>query len=603
MEGAPPHKIICGIIMNHLLAKILESPGGKRNPGLIEKAYKFAEKAHAGQKRLSGEEYIVHPLNVANFLAELGLDPSTIVAGFLHDILEDTKITLEELRKEFGEDITFLVEGMTKLRKISDTANKADPLTAGEPRHRREESAHRGHFNSLKKMFFATAEDIRVILIKLADKYHNMETLRFMSKTNQKRIATETLEIYAPVAARLGMGRLKGQLEDLAFPYVYPKEYSWLLKKVKEKYTDRIDYINRTKPLIRRYLKDAGVPVIDLHSRIKHYYSLYQKLKRKEMEIEKIHDLVAMRIIVPDIKSCYEALGVIHKHYKPLPGLIKDYIALPKPNGYQSLHTTIFCEKGRLVEIQIRTESMHDYAENGIAAHWAYGESGKKAPVSANAREIEWVSQLKKFLEEQKIGDGLSNLKIDFFKNRIFAFTPKGDVKDLPEGATPIDFAYEIHTDLGHATKGAKINGKIVALDYELRNGDVVEIMKGKEKRPSFDWLKIVKTAMAKKSINSWFREMGDIRVEKEEEKPVKRKAQRVKRKVSVVSVKTGEPLIAGQHGLLYKIAKCCSPTPGQKIKGYMTLTKGVSVHTHQCSNIKNASEARLVSVSWESKK
>jgi len=576
--------------MEGLLSKILESPGGAKNPALLEKAFQFAEKAHAGQKRLSGEEYIVHPLNVANFLAELGLDPSTIAAGFLHDVLEDTKITLEELRKEFGEDITFLVEGMTKLRKISDAANK-------------EESVHRGHFNSLKKMFFATAEDIRVILIKLADKYHNMETLKFMSKPDQKRIATETLEIYAPVAARLGMGRLKGQLEDLAFPYVYPKEYSWLLKKVKEKYTDRIDYIERTKPLIRRYLKDAGVPVIDLHSRAKHYYSLYQKLERKEMDLDKIHDLVAMRIIVPDIKSCYEALGVIHKHYKPLPGLIKDYIALPKPNGYQSLHTTIFCEKGRLVEIQIRTESMHDYAENGIAAHWAYGESGKKAPVSANAREIEWVSQLKRFLEEQKTEDGLSNLKIDFFKNRIFVFSPKGDVKDLPEGATPIDFAYAIHTDLGHATKGAKINGKIVSLDYELRNGDVVEIIKGKEKKPSFDWLKIVKTAMAKKSILSWFRETGDVRVEKIEDKPTKRKTQTGKRKANVAMIKTGELLIAGQRGLLYKIARCCNPTPNQTIKGYMTLTKGISIHNHNCSNIKNASEARLVSVLWESKK
>src|SRR3990167_6007049 len=304
--------------MFQLLEKILGSPGGKRDPGLIEKAYKFAEKAHSGQKRLSGEDYITHPLHVACFLADLGLDSPTIAAGFLHDVIEDTKITLEELRKEFGKDISFLVEGMTKLRKITNVANK-------------DKSAHRGHLDSLKKMFFATAEDIRVILIKLADKYHNMETLKFMSKADQKRIALETLEIYAPVAARLGMGKLKGQLEDLAFPYVYPREYSWLLKKVKEKYSDRLNYIERTKPVIKRYLKDAGITIIDLNSRAKHYYSLYQKLKRKELDLEKIHDLVAMRIIVPNISSCYEALGVIHKHYKPLPGLIKDYIALPKP--------------------------------------------------------------------------------------------------------------------------------------------------------------------------------------------------------------------------------------------------------------------------------
>ena len=589
------------------MTKILKSPGGAKNSALIDRAFKFAEKAHTGQKRLSGEEYIVHPLNVACFLANLGLDSPTIAAGLLHDVLEDTKIISEELNKEFGKDITFMVEGVTKLRRIDKIANK-------------EKSTHRGHLESLKKMFFATAEDIRVILIKLADKYHNMETLSFMSRADQKRIAIETLEIYAPVAARLGMGRLKGQLEDLAFPYVYPKEYSWLLKKVKEKYTDRLNYSERTKPIIKRYLRDAGVPVVDLHSRAKHYYSLYQKLKKKEMEIEKIHDLVAMRIIVPDIKSCYEALGVIHKHYKPLPGLIKDYIALSKPNGYQSLHTTIFCEKGRLVEIQIRTEDMHDYAENGIAAHWAYSESGKpagggsasggKKSTLINAKEIHWVSQLKKILEEQKTGDGLSNLKIDFFKNRIFAFTPKGDVKDLPEGATPIDFAYAIHTDLGHATKGAKINGKIVSLDYELKNGDVVEITKGKEKKPSFDWLKIVKTAMAKKSIISWLRERGDKTSDVPQPSDVVnsqrliRSKRRIKPKSVVIQNKqTGEPLIAGQRGLLYKIAKCCNPTQDEKIRGYMTLTKGVSVHSNHCSNIKNAPEARLVSVMWNSDK
>ncbi len=558
--------------MPSILDKILESRGGSRNSALIEKAFKFAEKAHAGQKRLSGEEYITHPLRVAYFLADLELDSPTIAAGLLHDVLEDTNVTLEEFRKEFGEDVAFLVEGMTKLRKISDAANKAAPPKAGarsdsetrrEPRHGREESAHRGHFNSLKKMFFATAEDIRVILIKLADKYHNMETLKFMSKADQKRIALETLEIYAPIAARLGMGRLKGQLEDLAFPYVYPKEYSWLLKKIKEKFTDRLNYIERTKPIIRRYLKDAGVTIIDLNSRAKHYYSLYQKLKRKDLAIEKIHDLVAMRLIVPDISSCYEALGVIHKHYKPLPGLIKDYIALPKPNGYQSLHTTIFCEKGRLVEIQIRTEGMHDYAENGIAAHWAYSESGKKAPISANAREVQWVAQLKKFLEESRTSEGLANLKIDFFKNRIFAFTPKGDVKDLPEGATPIDFAYAIHTDLGHAVKGAKVNGKMVSLNYELKNGDVVEIIKGKGKKPSFDWLKVVKTAMAKKAINSWLREIGDKTSDVQRPSDVisskrltRSKRQTKPKPVAIQNKQTGELIIAGQRGLLYKIAK-----------------------------------------------
>lgn len=576
--------------MEEMLTQILESYSGSKNYELIEKAFEFAKKAHSDQKRLSGEDYIVHPVHVAYFLFKLGLDQSTIAAGLLHDTLEDTKATSIELRKEFGNDVAFLVEGVTKLRKFTDMANK-------------ETSAHRGHFESLKKMFFATAEDIRVILIKLADKYHNMETLKYMSKADQKRIALETLEIYAPIAARLGMGKLKGQLEDLAFPYVYPKEYTWLLKRVKEKYDDRTTYIDRTKPLIKKCLKDAKITIIDLHSRAKHYFSLYQKLGRKDMELDKIYDLVAMRVIVPDISSCYEALGVIHNNYKPVPGLVKDYIALPKPNGYQSLHTTIFCEKGRIVEVQIRTEHMHDYAENGIAAHWAYSESGKRTSVNANPKEVEWVAQLKNYLEEQKTGEELSNLKIDFFKNRIFALTPKGDVEDLPEGATPIDFAYAIHTNLGHATKGAKVNNKIVPLDYELKNGDVIEIIKGKEKKPSFDWLKIAKTTLAKKSINSWFREMGDIRVEKIEDKKEKPEIIKPKKKIKIVTVKSGEPVIAGQQGLLYKIAKCCNPTIDQKIKGYMTLTKGVTIHSNKCVNIKNAPEVRLVSVSWNSKK
>jgi len=573
--------------MEEILAKILRSPEGAKNPALIQKAYNLAEKAHNGQKRLSGEDYIIHPLNVAAFLSNLGLDSPTIAAGLLHDILEDTNVTMQKLKKEFGEDIAFLVGGVTKLKQLDKMANP--------------ESTHRGNFESLKKMFFATAQDIRVILIKLADKYHNVETLGFMKKPDQRRIALETLEIYAPVAARLGMGWLKGQLEDLAFPYVYPKEYSWLLKRVREKYEDRINYIERTKPIIRRFLKEAGIPVIDLHSRAKHYYSLYEKLKRKDMELEKIHDLVAIRVVVPDIKSCYEALGVIHKHYKPLPGLIKDYIALPKPNGYQSLHTTIFCEKGRIVEIQIRTEHMHDYAENGIAAHWAYSESGKRKPTLANSKEVEWVSQLKKFLEDSKTTEGLSSLKIDFFQNRIFAFTPKGDVKDLPDGATPIDFAYAIHTDLGHTTKGAKVNGKIVPLGYKLKNGDVVDIIKGKEKKPSFDWLKIVKTAMARKAINSWFREAGDARVKQFEDDTAKRQEPRAKRKTVVAATRSGELSVAGQHGLLYKIAKCCSPTPGQKIAGYMTLNQGVSVHAASCFNLKRVggNETRIVTAEW----
>src|SRR3989344_892099 len=430
--------------MMSILEKILGNPNlTESDKKLIERAFELAKIAHSGQKRLSGEEYLSHPLHVAYFLSELKLDATTITAGLLHDTIEDTQVTHENIEKEFGKDVAFLVDGVTKLSKIGyeETGNWRTDSKKSEAEH----------LNSLKKMFFAMAEDLRVILIKLADRYHNMETLKFQDKAKQKKIALETLEIYAPIAARLGMGRLKGELEDMAFPYVYPTEYSTLIKKVGEKYADRLKYIERTKPLIKRSLTDAGIEIIEMNSRAKHYYSLYNKILNKEIDVDKIFDLVAMRIIVPDIKSCYETLGIIHKHYKPLPGLIKDYIAIPKPNGYRSLHTTIFCEKGRVVEIQIRTPDMHEHAENGIAAHWAYSESGKKMPLKADLKETRWVAQLKQFLQEMKPQEGLANLKIDFFKNRIFAFTPKGDVKDLPEGATPIDFAYAIHTGLGHS--------------------------------------------------------------------------------------------------------------------------------------------------------
>jgi len=573
--------------MTSILEKILGNPAyDESDRKLVERAFEVAKSAHVGQKRLSGEEYLSHPLRVAYFLSELGLDIATVVAGILHDTIEDTPTTYKDLEKEFGKDIAFLVEGVTKLSKIEYDGNP------------NEKKSNTDHLNSLKKMFFAMAEDIRVILIKLADRYHNMETLRHKDPVSQKRIAIETLEIYAPIAARLGMGRLKGQLEDMAFPYVYPLEYSQLIKKVKEKYADRTKYIDRTKPIIKRHLTDAGINILNMNSRAKHYYSLYGKMLRKELtDIDKIFDLVAMRIIVPDIKSCYEALGVIHKFYKPLPGLIKDYIALPKPNGYQSLHTTIFCEKGRVVEIQIRTENMHEYAENGIAAHWAYSEGGKKKGIRANVKEVPWVAQLKSFLKEATSSEGLSNLKIDFFKHRIFAFTPRGEVKDLPDGATPIDFSYAIHTDLGHMTRGAKINGKIVPLHYELKNGDVVEVIKGKDKKPSFDWLKIVKTTEAKKKIKSYFKEIQQKEGVPELEKP---KIKKVK-KISIIVPKGGEPIIQGQKGLLYKLAKCCNPTIEHKIKGYITVNRGVSIHVADCSNIKtrNSFGARLLNATW----
>jgi len=577
---------------NQILAKILANPRYKANERQdIEKAFNFAENAHRGQKRLSGDDYIIHPLKTALFLSDMNLDSRAVSAGLLHDVIEDTNITHEDLAKEFGNEVAFLVKGVTKLGKLEYSEQ---PLLK---RVRSED-----HYNSLKRMFLAMAEDVRVILIKLADRYHNMETLNHLPQPDQKRIASETLEIYAPIAARLGIGKIKGQLEDLAFPFVYPDDYSRLIKEVKERYTDRLNYIEKTSPIIAKHLEDAGIKILDLHSRAKHYYSLYQKTVKKKKELDHVFDLVAMRLIVPDIKSCYEALGVLHNQYRPVPGLIKDYIALPKPNGYQSLHTTIFCEGGRVVEIQIRTPEIHEYAENGIAAHWAYSEN-KKA-ILASVKEVDWITQLKNFLSNTEGGESISNLKIDFFKNRIFVLTPKGDVKDLPEGSTPIDFAYSIHTGLGESIMGAKVNGKMVPISYKLNNSDVVEIIKGKNIHPSMDWLKMVKTAEARRQIKSYLlgSEASKSKLPSrstELKRPKITTKKQAKTQTAQAGAIQGEPLIDGQKGVLYKIARCCKPTIQDKIQGYMTLNRGISIHTATCANIRNLARKRLIPVSW----
>ncbi len=556
---------------------------------LIEHAFELAKQAHTGQKRASGEEYISHPVAVANYCAELGMDAATIAAALLHDTVEDTPVTLEHIQKQFGAEIAALVDGVTKLEAVQYLNSTHDRKN------------HDVHIESLKKMFFAMAEDIRVILIKLADRFHNMETLRYKNREAQERIAHETLEIYAPIAARLGMGYMKGQLEDLAFPYAYPVEHRALLKQVKDTYADRLRYIERTKPVITRHLRDADVSVVNVHSRAKHYWSLYQKMQRYDtQDPDRVTDLVAVRIVVPDIKSCYETLGVIHKHYRPLPGRIKDYIALPKPNGYRSIHTTVFCERGRIVEMQIRTPEMHDHAENGIAAHWAYSESGKRKPIIAKQQETTWIRQLRDFLKDLKSKEGLKSIKIDFFKNRIFAFTPKGDIKDLPEGATPIDFAYTIHSDLGHATAGAKVNGKMVSLDSTLQNGDVVDIVKSKTTHPSLDWLRSVKTAEAKKRIRTWLVAHTPVSAKEEavDTKVIKNKVISRRTQSNLYAEKFGIQ-IEGQRGLLYKLGKCCSPKASQNVQGYITRAKGVTVHLTSCKNIKSADHQRLLKAEW----
>lgn len=476
----------------------------KENPSfdldLVKLAYEFAERAHSGQKRASGEDYITHPLAVAKRLAEEHLDQTTVVAGLLHDIPEDTSVTIEEVEKEFGSDVANIVRGVTKLGTIK----------------------YRGmerYAENLRKMFVAMAEDLRVVFVKFADRLHNLKTLSNLPAVKQQRVASETLEIYAPIANRLGMGRWKGELEDLAFPFVYPDEFRWISTIAGSVIEERKKYVELMKPKIISLLEQDAVPHTEVQSRVKHLYSLWKKITRPQYErdINRIYDLVAFRIIVPSIQDCYHALGTVHSNFKPFPGRFKDYIAQPKPNGYQSLHTTVFMEEGIIVEIQIRTKEMHNQAEHGIAAHFHYDEAikerleegrSKQSAVKPISEDKEaWLAKLaewqKEFTDNQEF---LDSLKLDIFKNRIFVFTPAGDVIDLPEDATPIDFAYHIHTGLGHQCSGARINNELKSLETTLKSGDVVEIITDKNKKgPTEDWLNMVKTHMAREHIKQYF--------------------------------------------------------------------------------------------------
>ncbi len=506
--------------MLNRLQKIIElSP----DSNLIERAFEFAENAHLGQKRISGEDYIIHPLRVAETLTKLGLDSKTIVAALLHDVPDDTSVSLQEIKKNFGEEITFLVNGVSKLGKLRYPKNNIDikPIKKGD----KEVADLRTE--SLRKMFFAMAQDIRVILIKLADRLDNMKTLNYLPKEKQKRIAMETMEIFAPIANRLGIGEIKGSLEDLSFPYLYPKEHNWLMENVKERYEIRKKYLKKIELFLNKILEKEKIKLIDIHFRSKRYWSLYQKLLKYEMNLDRVYDLVALRIIVAEsdadedlaeqknrqkkdasnVRACYEVLGIIHKLFKPLPGRIKDYIAFPKPNGYQAIHTTCFCLEGKITEIQIKTKEMHKKAEYGIIAHWAYKE-GKGSVLLK--KKFAWIQQLRDWQEKtENQEEFLQSLKIDFFKGRIFVFTPKGDVIDLPEGACAIDFAYAVHTDIGNQCSWAKVNEKIISFARPLQNGDIVRIIIDKNRKPSQDWLKIVKTSLARSRIKDWFKKNG----------------------------------------------------------------------------------------------
>lgn len=459
----------------------------------IKKAFEFANKAHGEQKRHSGEPYIVHPLAVAEILADFSCDTDTIVAALLHDTLEDTKVTEQDISNNFGETALFLVRAVTKIKDIENRDTKDTS------------------YRTLMRMFFAMADDIRVILIKLADRLHNLKTLEFMPESRRKDIAIKSIQMYGSVAERLNMGEMKGQIEDLAFPFAYPEKYAELMELVKPYFEERKKYLAKNAPILEKLLSES-IANFKIDYRVKHQYSLYQKLKRKNNNISQIHDLVAFRIIVSSVEDCYRALGILHQRYKPLPKLIKDYIAVPKPNGYSSLHTTVFCEDGELVEFQIRTHDMHLHAENGIAAHWAYSEQGKSKNARADFADLAIVNKLREWRSYiQNPSEFYDALRLDLFKQRIFVFTPNGDVKDLPEGSSPIDFAYTIHSDIGDHCNGAIVNGQMVPLKYKLQNGDVCDITTSKKQKPSHDWLKLARTTEARRRIRSILKDSNKI--------------------------------------------------------------------------------------------
>ena len=614
---------------------------------VLEKAYQFAVDAHQGQRRFSGELYITHPLGVATILAELELDLDTIVAGLLHDVVEDTEVTLEEIENEFGSEIAQLVDGVTKLSKL-------------EYKSKEERQAE-----NLRKMFMAMAKDIRVLLIKLADRTHNMRTLKYLSPMKQRSISRETLEIYAPLAHRLGIYKIKWELEDLAFRFLERDRYYELVDKLAKKRREREAFIAQIIETLEPKLKEVGITA-NISGRPKHLYSIWQKMKEQNKEFHEIYDLTAIRIIVNSLKDCYGALGIVHTLWKPIPGRFKDYIAMPKPNMYQSLHTLVMVGKNELLEVQIRTWEMHRTAEYGIAAHWRYKEKKDSKQDTKFEQKLSWLRQILELQQESKdAAEFMENVKIDLFADEVFVFTPKGDVIDLPAGSIPLDFAYKIHTDIGHRCIGARVNGRLVPLDYELKTGDIVEIITSKQGSPSRDWINMVKSSSAKAKIRAWFkkerREENLIKGKELLEKELRKQEldpqlylksallleagkkfnlnteddlyaaiglggitaqQVVSRLKEEYRKKYGQPepepvtefkpqkkvrktgkgvLISGIDNVLLRFAKCCTPVPGDKIVGVVTRGRGVSIHRTNCPNVVNRVDSeRLLEATWE---
>lgn len=618
----------------------------KADTSLIEKAYHFSERVHAGQKRASGEPYIIHPIEVAAILAEMQLDPASIAAGLLHDVVEDTLVAMDEIKKEFGAEIALLVDGVTKLSKIKFSSTE-------------EKQAE-----NFRKMMLAMAVDIRVILIKLADRLNNMRTLTHLSVDRQLKIAKETVEIYAPLANRLGIQWMKVELEDLSMKYLKPEIYNSVYHQVEVVRKDREAYMERVKELLKEKLQEYGVPH-HIYGRVKHLYSIYRKMESQNIAFDQVHDIMAFRIIVDNIRQCYEVLGVLHELWKPVPGRFKDYIAMPKVNNYRSLHTTVICLEGQRVEFQIRTQEMHEIAEKGIAAHWTYKEDGS---ISQNdQKKFQWLRDLLDLQKDlQDPAEFLDTVKLDLFATDVYVFTPKGQLKELPYGSTPVDFAFSIHSDVGNQCVGAKVNDKIVPLDYVLKSGDTVHVMTRPGSKPNRDWLKFVKTSRAKAKIRQEIRDeqrdrainLGHDLLSNEIERHGVSASKYMKDdKLQSVAhefhLKNAESLIAqigygkisphhvvvkllpadvlikpepspektgvlgeifqkvkkrsksaitvgGLNDVLVAMGKCCNPLPGDSITGFITRGRGVTVHTVDCPKVLATDPDRRVDVSWD---
>jgi GTP pyrophosphokinase len=610
---------------------------------IIRKAYVYCAKVHQGQTRLSGEPYIIHPMEVAGLLAELRLDVPSIVTGFLHDTIEDTLTTYDELVEMFGEEVALLVDGVTKISKIHFKTKQESQA------------------ENFRKMLLAMANDIRVILVKLADRLHNMRTLEFQPETKQRTIARETMDIYAPIANRLGISWFKVELEDLAFRYLNPEIYFDLARKVSLKKKERQAYVEEAMATISEKLAFQGIHG-EVSGRSKHLYSIYRKMEKRNVEFEEIYDLLAIRILVEDVRECYEVLGVIHSAWKPIPGRFKDYIAMPKGNMYQSLHTTVIGPHGDRMEVQIRTHEMHRVADAGIAAHWKYKEG--KGYDEKEVKRFAWLRQLLEWQQElQDSKEFMDSVKVDLFPEEVYVFTPKGDVKGFPKGSTPIDFAYSVHSDVGHRCVGAKVNGKLVPLKYELKNGDIVEVITSPHHTPSKDWLKIVHSSRARNRIRSWIKieerkrsiVLGREICEKDFRKysinlqkiqktgefkkiagefgfagdddllaavgygkissgqiigklvPAEKLQERTERKESRLSAvinrlkgkTSGAVEISGVDDVLVRFAKCCNPVPGDEIIGFITRGKGVAIHTADCKFALESDPERQIDVAW----